>query len=391
MVEQPIRAVPGGRTRCVGAAFTPLHTTDSQMPFGVPASARVLGVPAQPADEGDPLVDTWSLLARIAEEDPDLRAPLRRVRASASASGTSSGPPCPPPRAPLLHPHAPPRRRGRDGRAAPVVRPRAPRGSCGSWRTTCSSRTTTARSTDGSPSRARRASSCVCSCGSRRPGRPRRRSPGAPVEDTPPRSGCVGGSRWSSSSCGGRPGILAARERIGRCSTGGARRPGGGGARPRGAGANPGCAIVRTVLRCTPSAPPSHVLRRPPVPSRSSPCSSRAPSPPRSSSWPAGTRRTPVGTRPARRLRLVAVFVVAPATATQQVDAAGVGNTTPIGRRSRQLQLLLDASTASARSTSRLGYEGSTTAPRSPTARWRRRTTCAAAHRRIGCATSTTS
>jgi len=77
MVErQPIRAVPGGRTFASSAAFTPLHT-DSQTHFGVPASAQVLAC-RRPADEGgeSTLVDTWSLLARIAEEDPDLHARL---------------------------------------------------------------------------------------------------------------------------------------------------------------------------------------------------------------------------------------------------------------------------------------------------------------------------
>jgi len=77
MVErQPIRAVPGGRTFASSAAFTPLHT-DSQTHFGVPASAQVL-VCRHPAERGgeSTLVDAWSLLAAVAERDPDLHARL---------------------------------------------------------------------------------------------------------------------------------------------------------------------------------------------------------------------------------------------------------------------------------------------------------------------------
>jgi hypothetical protein len=77
MVErQPIRAVPGGRTFASSAAFTPLHT-DSQTHFGVPASAQVL-VCRRPAERGgqSTLVDAWTLLPAVAEQDPDLYARL---------------------------------------------------------------------------------------------------------------------------------------------------------------------------------------------------------------------------------------------------------------------------------------------------------------------------
>ena len=77
MVErQPIRPVPGGRTFASSAAFTPLHT-DSQTHFGVPASAQVL-VCRRPAELGgeSTLVDTWTLLAAVADQDPELHARL---------------------------------------------------------------------------------------------------------------------------------------------------------------------------------------------------------------------------------------------------------------------------------------------------------------------------
>jgi hypothetical protein len=109
MVEQqPIRAVPGGRTFASSSAFTPMHT-DSQRCFGVPASAQVL-VCRRPAERGgeSTLVDAWALVRAAADEEPELHARLfDEVRSLRFYFGDFVGPTVSHRRGHLFFTHAP--------------------------------------------------------------------------------------------------------------------------------------------------------------------------------------------------------------------------------------------------------------------------------------------
>jgi gamma-butyrobetaine dioxygenase len=70
--KQPIRAVPGGRSFASGSMAAPFHS-DSQQCLGVPPHVQVMACRNAASAGGESLyLDTWSVLERIAAEDPDL-------------------------------------------------------------------------------------------------------------------------------------------------------------------------------------------------------------------------------------------------------------------------------------------------------------------------------
>ncbi|MFO0625034.1 MAG: TauD/TfdA family dioxygenase [Polyangiales bacterium] len=80
MVEQqPIRAVPGGRSFASTQGFTPLHS-DSQLHLGAPPDAQVMVCHRHAAAGGETLLlDTWSLLEELQRAEPALHRALFEV------------------------------------------------------------------------------------------------------------------------------------------------------------------------------------------------------------------------------------------------------------------------------------------------------------------------
>jgi gamma-butyrobetaine dioxygenase len=77
--RQPIRAVPGGRSFAAGCMAAPFHT-DSQMLMGVPPHVQVMACRAPAEVGGESLyLDTWTLLERLAADDPALLEQLFSV------------------------------------------------------------------------------------------------------------------------------------------------------------------------------------------------------------------------------------------------------------------------------------------------------------------------
>jgi gamma-butyrobetaine dioxygenase len=74
--RQPIRAVPGGRSFSSGRMAAPFHT-DSQMLLGAPPHVQVMACHSAAEAGGESLyLDTWALLSRIEQQDPELLARL---------------------------------------------------------------------------------------------------------------------------------------------------------------------------------------------------------------------------------------------------------------------------------------------------------------------------
>lgn len=77
--QQPIRAVPGGRSFASSRGFTPLHS-DSQLHLGSPPDAQVMVCHQHAAAGGETLLlDTWSLLDDLRRDDPALLRALFEV------------------------------------------------------------------------------------------------------------------------------------------------------------------------------------------------------------------------------------------------------------------------------------------------------------------------
>lgn len=77
--QQPIRAVPGGRSFASSRGFTPLHS-DSQLHLGAPPDAQVMVCHQHAAAGGETLLlDTWALLEALRREDPALHRALFEV------------------------------------------------------------------------------------------------------------------------------------------------------------------------------------------------------------------------------------------------------------------------------------------------------------------------
>jgi hypothetical protein len=70
--RQPIRAVPGGRSFSSGRMAAPFHS-DSQMFLGVPPHIQVMACQRAAESGGESLyLDTWALLTRLEQHDPEL-------------------------------------------------------------------------------------------------------------------------------------------------------------------------------------------------------------------------------------------------------------------------------------------------------------------------------
>jgi gamma-butyrobetaine dioxygenase len=68
--QQPIRAVPGGRSFASSRGFTPLHS-DSQLHLGAPPDVQVMVCHQHAAAGGETLLlDTWALLDDLRRDDP---------------------------------------------------------------------------------------------------------------------------------------------------------------------------------------------------------------------------------------------------------------------------------------------------------------------------------
>lgn len=77
--QQPIRAVPGGRSFASSRGFTPLHS-DSQLHLGAPPDVQVMVCHQHAAQGGETLLlDTWALLDDLRREDPALLQSLFEV------------------------------------------------------------------------------------------------------------------------------------------------------------------------------------------------------------------------------------------------------------------------------------------------------------------------
>lgn len=77
--QQPIRAVPGGRSFASSRGFTPLHS-DSQLHLGAPPDAQVMVCHQHAAHGGETLLlDTWTLLDELHRDDPALLQALLEV------------------------------------------------------------------------------------------------------------------------------------------------------------------------------------------------------------------------------------------------------------------------------------------------------------------------
>lgn len=77
--QQPIRAVPGGRSFASTRGFTPLHS-DSQLHLGAPPDAQVMACHQHAAHGGETLLlDTWALLDDLQRDDPALLQALFEV------------------------------------------------------------------------------------------------------------------------------------------------------------------------------------------------------------------------------------------------------------------------------------------------------------------------
>jgi len=77
--QQPIRAVPGGRSFASSRGFTPLHS-DSQLHLGAPPDVQVMVCHQHAAAGGETLLlDTWALLDDLRRDDPALLQALLEV------------------------------------------------------------------------------------------------------------------------------------------------------------------------------------------------------------------------------------------------------------------------------------------------------------------------